>query len=220
MIRLGERLRHRRKELRLTQKDVSKAAGVSAVSVTLWEKSETYPKGKNLIAICKILKCSPDWLLDGQEKSKGEPHDQWNGFNLWDENTPLGTDEVEVGFYIDNQPDNAEAKVRFSKSTLTKNGIDPINAACVMVSGNSMEPVIPHGSTIGVDKSNTKIIDGKIYAIDHAGMFRLKIIYNIPGGGVRLRSYNKIEHPDETLTQDEYQKIKIIGKLFWYSVLV
>lgn len=66
MKTLGQRMRERRKELKLTQKQVGKYAGATAVSVTLWEKDETAPKGEKLLKLAKVFQCSPEWLLYGE----------------------------------------------------------------------------------------------------------------------------------------------------------
>jgi phage repressor protein C with HTH and peptisase S24 domain len=83
-----------------------------------------------------------------------------------------------------------------------------------------MEPVLPHGSTVGVDISQTNIIDGKMYAINHDGMLRVKTLYKLPGDGLRMRSFNIDEYPDERYEAEDMIHIKIIGKVFWYSVLL
>lgn len=111
-------------------------------------------------------------------------------------------------------------KLRFTKSTLKRQGVNSDYAACVKVNGNSMEPILPHGSTVGVDTSATDVIDGKMYAVNHDGMLRIKVLYKLPGGGLRLRSYNTDEYPDERLDTDQVKQIKVIGKVFWYSVLI
>jgi len=36
---------------------------------------------------------------------------------------------------------------------------------------------------------------------------------------LRLRSYNSEEWPDEIYTGDIGDKIKVLGRVFWYSVL-
>jgi len=41
----------------------------------------------------------------------------------------------------------------------------------------------------------------------------------LPGGGVRLRSYNREEYPDENYTNTEVEGLKILGRMFWSSVL-
>ena len=65
MKTLGQRVRELRKELKLTQKALGKSVGVSSVSVTQWESDINLPRGENLYALTKALKCEPSWLLHG-----------------------------------------------------------------------------------------------------------------------------------------------------------
>lgn len=150
-------------------------------------------------------------------------------FDIWDGSTPLPDDETLLDFYtpshsldvlrkIDVQ-DSPQLKLRFSKAILKTMGIQESKALCVTVCGNSMTPVLPEGTTLGFDTSKTTIVDGDIYAIDHAGSLRVKIIYRLPGGGLRLRSFNSAEWPDESISLEECGRIKILGRVFWWSVL-
>ena len=82
-----------------------------------------------------------------------------------------------------------------------------------------MEPVIPDGATVGVDTAFTNIVDGEMYAINWAGELYVKVLTRKPGGGLRIRSFNVDEYPDENLSPDEAQSVKVIGRVFWYSVL-
>lgn len=150
---------------------------------------------------------------------------------VWDNETPLGPDEIELPFYEEVELsagkgsevmlETSGRKLRFGKRTLQKKGVPPEAAACAAVTGNSMEPVLPDGSTVGIDTSFTHVLDGKMYAIDHSGQLRVKLLYRLPGGGLRLRSHNSEEHPDERYEGDYVaQHIRVIGKVFWYSVLL
>lgn len=149
----------------------------------------------------------------------------------WDDKTPLDPDEIELPFFKEVELSAGKGsevmletngrKLRFGKRTLQKKGIDPSMAGCVPVNGNSMEPVLPDGSTVGVDTTATVVQDGKMYAIDHDGQLRVKLLYRLPSSGLRLRSYNTEEHPDERYEADYVRDhIRIIGKVFWYSVLL
>tara|TARA_R110001583_G_scaffold191462_1_gene356624 strand:+ start:652 stop:1347 length:696 start_codon:yes stop_codon:yes gene_type:complete len=231
MNTLGERSKERRKIIKLTQIQLSKKVGVSGVTISQWESGDTSPKGENLYKLAKALQCSPDWLLFGGDRKQIESSAEWAGpMETWDSSTPLNDDEVEIPFYMEVElaagHGNAETieykgpKLRFAKSTLRKSSVDPTHAACVRVNGNSMEPVLPHGSTVGVDISQTNIIDGKMYAINHDGMLRVKTLYKLPGDGLRMRSFNIDEYPDERYEAEDMIHIKIIGKVFWYSVLL
>lgn len=151
-------------------------------------------------------------------------------FDLWDSSTPLGQDEIEIPFYREVElsagsgssvvKENTGFKLRFAKSTLKRQGVSADHAACVVVSGNSMQPVLPDKATVGIDTANTKVKDGEMYAVDHDGLLRVKILYRLPGGGMRLRSYNKDEYPDEDIPASHSDKLKVLGKVFWYSVLI
>ncbi|WP_122208883.1 S24 family peptidase [Pseudomonas viridiflava] len=150
---------------------------------------------------------------------------------VWDDETPLDTDEVEVpllkevelsagnGSLVIQQ--HSSAKLRFGKVTLRRQGIEPAAVICVSVSGSSMEPVLPNGSTVGVDQSKKDIKDGDIYALSHNDHLRIKMLYRLPSGGIRMRSFNRDEYPDEEYTPEkiELEDIKILGRVFWYSVL-
>ena len=155
---------------------------------------------------------------------------EWHaGFELWDGDTPLRDDEVALPFYREVElaagsgstfvQENGGCKLRFAKSTLKKSRVEPHHAACVTVSGNSMLPVLRHGTTVGIDTSKKSIIDGEMYAIDHDGMLRVKMLYRTPGGGIRIKSYNNDEFPDEFISPEKAAEIKIIGWVFWWSVL-
>ncbi|HBR3463180.1 LexA family transcriptional regulator [Klebsiella pneumoniae] len=62
---MGERIRARRKELKIRQAALGKMVGVSNVAISQWERSETEPNGENLLALARALQCSPDFLLKG-----------------------------------------------------------------------------------------------------------------------------------------------------------
>lgn len=151
--------------------------------------------------------------------------------DAWDSETPLGPDEVELPLFREVELaagsgatqviENHGAKLRFARSTLKRAGVLPENAACAYVRGNSMEPMMPDGACIGINTADTEIRDGKIYAIDHDGMLRVKMLYRRPGGGIKVVSLNSDEHPPEEY-DSEYvrQFIRIKGRVFWYSGLL
>jgi phage repressor protein C with HTH and peptisase S24 domain len=235
---MASRIRKRRKELKLTQDKVAHYCGINRVSVSNWEtigKNGTSPKGANLLALAELLRVTPEWILTGEKSPENHGVSDsaaiYNigSFDVWDSKTPLSHDEVELPFYKEVelsagtgsvvQRQNTGFKLRFAKSTLRRYNIQPDMAACVTVSGNSMEPVLPDQATVGIDTANTKIKDGDMYAIDHDGMLRVKVLYRLPGGGMRVRSFNREDYPDEDLTAEQASKVTVLGRVFWYSVL-
>ena len=71
---LGQRILQRRKEIKMTQRELGKAAGVSYATISLWESDHTEPKGKNLHALSRALQCTPTWILFGDsDQTPGDP---------------------------------------------------------------------------------------------------------------------------------------------------
>ena len=52
-----------RTELKLTQKELANLVGVSDACVNRWEKGLRIPSVLNIVALCKALNCSADYLL-------------------------------------------------------------------------------------------------------------------------------------------------------------
>lgn len=144
--------------------------------------------------------------------------------DMWDIKTPLSAQEVEVPYYMEvelaagngfeTSNEDGSPKLRFNKSYLDRMGVDPSMAACVRVSGNSMEPKLSDGDVIAIDTARTSIVDGDTYAINHDGLLRVKRLYRLPGNKVRINSFNSAEHPDEIIKLDDTGFFKIIGRVF------
>ncbi len=100
---------------------------------------------------------------------------------------------------------------------LSKQEVLPQNVVAVAISGNSMIPVLQDGGTVVAHLLETQVVDGRMYVIDHGGQIRVKALYRLPGGGVRMKSYNAYEHPDETYTVHEMEdaNIRVMGRVFW-----
>ena len=230
-MEMSDRIKQRMKALGLKGVDITKATGMSSGGVSQWVNGLSRPNGERLLSLSQVLQCQPDWLLYGKDHpQKAEANAEWvGGIESWSSRTELGADEVELPFFKEVElsagggayavQENNGPKLRFARSTLKKCGVAASNASCVNVSGTSMEPVLPDGATVGVDTASTSIKDGEMYALEHDGMLRVKLVYRVPGGGLRLRSFNSDEYPDEIYDAYGFDIIRIIGRVFWYSVL-
>jgi phage repressor protein C with HTH and peptisase S24 domain len=234
-----DRVRERMDALGLRATDVSEKTGVSKTTVTFWLAGTNGAKGKNLMALAKALECSPEWLSDGSGSPTGikqnrsaNAGDHMSDIATWDDKTPLDDDEVYVPFLREVElaagsgrfviEESDSARLRFFKKDLRRNNVQFNNAKCVVVSGNSMLPVLRDGATVGVNKgknSFSEVVDGDMYAISHNGQLRVKQVYRLPTG-IRLRSFNRDEHPDEDYSfQDiQDQQIGILGHVFWWGM--
>jgi len=152
----------------------------------------------------------------------------------WGDETPLEDDEVELPLYKEVELSSGPGrltrtevqeipgpKLRFSRHTMRTCGVDPADAVFGTNTGNSNHPLILHGTTIGIDRGMTRIVEGEIYAIDHDGQFRVKFLQRLPGGGLRMHSFNSEEYPDEDYDLDQLlaQRVVILGRVFWWSTI-
>lgn len=222
----------------LKQRELASILNVSSQTVNNWLKRDAISK-EAAQSISEKLGYSLNWLLNGLGDEKIEKKDNQfiqsnitednsSGVFAWDNYTLLDDSEVEVAFLQDidlikndgaiMNVDYKKHKIRLPKSTLQQVGapLDGSTVVCFKAKGNSMTPVIPSGATIAIDTSNKTIYDGKVYVIEQDGLKRLRMLYKRPGSRLIIRSYNRDEYEDE---EDNELNVKIIGRMFWYSVL-
>lgn len=235
---LAERLKLAMREAGLTQAALAERVGVSQAAIQKLTSGSAKSSTK-LVDIAKSLSVRPEWLSNEVGPMKGDgvshhpdssipPSAEWRNVDPWDSATPLKDDEVEVPFLKDiefacgdgsfTDEDYNGFMLRFSKSTLRRKGINTNGdgVLCFPAHGNSMEPVIPEGTTVAVNCNDKKIVDGKLYAINQDGWKRLKLLYRTGPDKLTIRSYNSEEWPDE---EADLNSVEIIGRVFWSSTL-
>lgn len=206
----------------LSQEEIARRIDESPQTLTNWKKRGVSKAGA--LKATAEFGCSANWVLSGVGDRSSSDVSRVAG---WDSSTPLDSDEVEVPFYKDvlvscgsgslGEIINTETrKLRLSASTLRRYGVDPANALALTAFGNSMTPVINDGATVYVDIGRKNVIDGKIYAICHGGLFKFKYLYRMPMGGIRIVSANSDEYKEEVLTQQEIidQEFEVVAYAF------
>lgn len=231
----GDRLVEALELSKVKTKELGEQLGIDPQRITNWKRRGV--PGSMLTKTADALRVNRIWL----ETGKGSPHSLHlvkettpsyytiDQLSPWDDETPVDDDEVELPLYKEVElasgsgktavHEDATRKLRFSRATLRQCGVVPENAVFATNTGYSNHPLILHGATIGIDRGMTKVIDDEPYAIDHDGQLRVKFLRRIPGGGLRMRSFNTAEHPDEDYTGDdiETRAIRILGRVFWWS---
>jgi phage repressor protein C with HTH and peptisase S24 domain len=174
-----------------------------------------------------------EWLWTGNGSAYEQAkHQHMTDISAWDDDTEIDDDEVSVPFLKEVElaagsgrfaiEESSVGSLRFGKRSLRNNGVQFDKAKCVTVRGNSMFPVLRDGATVGVNSGKDSIgdiVDGEMYAIDHNGQLRVKQVYRTPLG-IRFRSFNRDEHPDEDydFKQMLEQDISILGHVFWWGM--
>lgn len=239
-MNIGDRVRRARKNAGLTQKQLGDAVGVRQATISDLEKGESRSSAY-LVQIADVCSVSAEWLATGKGEMLGasnvstlrprrpaEGNAELIDHEIIEGSEPLRPDEVmlpvfrEVEFAAGDGCatqviENHGAEERFSLPRLSRAGVQPENAALAIVKGDSMFPAINDGATIGIDKGSRSVVDGKIYALDHDGMLRVKRLYRMPLNRVRVVSENSVEYPEEVYSLADPDAPKILGRVFWWE---
>ncbi|WP_413190917.1 XRE family transcriptional regulator [Psychrobacter sp. AT9] len=232
---LAKRVKSMRDKRGLSQAQLGDAIGADQSVIANLERRDG-KSSKYTPQLATALGVDVAWLLTGVS-SATDANDKLTGliqvgtFEPWDDETPLNGDEVALPFYREVElsagsgrkaiVEDTNRKLRFSKRTLHKAGVDIKDAITMKVAGDSMERLITDGATIGVDtsKANEPIKDNRIYALESGGDLRCKYIQRAAGGKVKLISENDM-YDDEIYSMDEFSQLyRIIGWVFWWSTI-
>jgi transcriptional regulator with XRE-family HTH domain len=85
---ISDRIFERLKQLSMTQKEFAKKAGVQQSTISEWKKNKTNPSSDKILAICKALDVSPEWLLSGVDPAQNRGKNQ--AYYTVDVNTDSG----------------------------------------------------------------------------------------------------------------------------------
>jgi phage repressor protein C with HTH and peptisase S24 domain len=116
-----------------------------------------------------------------------------------------GREQVEIELVKDNPQAFRAEWIRLMR-------LKPNKLAAMRASGESMEPTIHDGDSLLVDTSQTSVSDGKVYALWYDGGERVKRLFRLPGGGLRIVSDNT-KHPPIEVGPDHPEHVRIIGRV-------
>lgn len=171
-MRMNERIRARRKELKLTQAVLAKLVGVNRVTVTGWESGDYEPGGSNLQGLAVALKTNPQWIITGH----GDPDCEEI---LYKPTEKFGVKKipilswVQAGEWTESGAPITEHDISewiFTTASLSDEGF------ALRVRGDSMTnpngaPSIPEGSFVVVDPDygSPQEVNGKIVVAQIVG---------------------------------------------------
>lgn len=100
----------------------------------------------------------------------------------------------------------------FRASWVREKRLKPGKLAAMTATGDSMQPGIFDGDSLVVDTSQTEVQDGKVYALWYDGGERVKRLYRLPGGGLRIKSDNP-DHPPIEVQPEKLEHVRILGRV-------
>ncbi|HEM5148088.1 TPA: helix-turn-helix transcriptional regulator [Streptococcus suis] len=211
-----KRLKVKRLEKNILQKQLATQIGVSKMAYSLWESGKTVPNKKNLTTLAKILdvpvtyfeseynivnnylQLSPDNQVKAEEYVEELLHSQQTS-NV----TPLFSVQVlsdiqlsaglGEGFF-----DEFETETVYSDEE--QYGYD----IAAWIEGDSMEPVYKSGE-VALIRSNGFDYDGAVYALSWKDSVYIKKLYR-DEGGFRMVSLNK-DYPEKFIPYEDEPRI-------------
>jgi phage repressor protein C with HTH and peptisase S24 domain len=217
MKTFAERLNAAMAAADISQGQLASAIGISQPAIQKMTAGKTQGS-KKILEIASTLGVSAEWLSSGTGQMRDDSTMQYD-----DDLEPFSAparDDVFVPLLSDieqiagNHP--AQSRVKLPRPLLRLAGAAAGDVICFVVSGNSMAPAIPEGSTAAINTLDKKITDGKLYVINQDEWMRLRILYRVGPNRVSIRSFNTSEFPDE---ESDLDKVEIVGRLFWTSTV-
>lgn len=103
----------------------------------------------------------------------------------------------------------------YRRDWFIKEGINPQQARCFKVDGDSMEELLFDGDSVLVNLAETQILNGKVYALRYGDELRIKRVYRKLDGSLILHSDNPafVPREEEIPAAAVEQHIGIIGRV-------
>jgi phage repressor protein C with HTH and peptisase S24 domain len=213
--------------------------GVSRPAVSGWIEENTQTlEQNNAEKAARFLGVNHRWLnglgssmLDDVDSPVPDKPSQYKPVMVWeapedlDPNTYVIIPHVDVKFsagdgrVVEIEPTTKGYGTAQLWEWVQKKRISPKNLITVDIDGDSMEPKIPNGSVVTLDKSiNTldQVQSGKVYAIRYGNELKIKRLSKRFDGALIIDSDNP-DYDREIVEVDQLEHISIIGKYVSHS---
>ena len=224
-VMIGERLAQARKRAGLAQVELAAAMGSrydqSVISAV--EHGRSALRFDGLVRAARELKVSTDYLFGLTDDPT--PADQRNGamtarepspaYALNGEATPVRHIELvelaaAAGSGAEVYDETVVSRLAFRHDWLTQRGIDPRHCHVISVQGDSMEPTLPDGSSILVDRNRREPQEDRIFVLRTEDGLVVKRLARDARGSWQLVSENA-DHPTVPLLYGA----EFIGEVRW-----
>ena len=109
--------------------------------------------------------------------------------------------------------DETQGLYAFRKDFFAAQHISATKSILIDVMGDSMSPTLQDGDTILIDKSDTQIVDGRIYLVTLGDNLLIKRIF-MAARGLVLHSDNP-SYMDTPIGQEDLDAFRVHGRLRW-----
>ena len=188
------------KNIGLAQNQAAQALGVSDNTLSNWLNRGIMPSWDNLEKCAALLNLSMQELLFSRQTQS---------------NDYLEIPEYNIRFSAGHgamlfEESAADSTASYREDFFIKQSLNPKKCVRVRVQGTSMQGVLWDGDVVLINREETNVIDGKIYALRIGQELYIKRLQKIPGGQLKLQSENP-DYDDVTVSIEE--EIEIIGRV-------
>lgn len=215
----------------MSQGDLSEKLGLTRANISSWEVGRHQPSYRQLLKISELTgvampenrsapAITPQLLVNQRLRNKaaGLPIYAWEH----ESDLPAGefvmVPRLNVRLSAGHGRDQVEIELEksspqaFRADWIRSMGLKPSALAAMTASGESMEPTIFDSDSLLMDTSQNEVSDGKVYGLWYDGGERVKRLFRLPGGGLRIQSDNPRFSPIEV--QGDYtDTIRVLGRI-------
>ncbi|RWR14491.1 LexA family transcriptional regulator [Sinirhodobacter populi] len=223
---LGKRLRAVRTQVGIEDRDsFAEQSGISKSTIAHYERGDRTPDATMLERYRDRWGVDLNWLITGKGEmfqSQGESG-QSQSMALTNLDRP---DFVRLPVYNEIRAsagpgaavptsEHADGVVAFTSRFLRDQGAHPDHCSIIWARGDSMQPTIPDGSILIVDRSQTDVVNGCIYVLNVADDLLVKRVRRRLDATVEIVSDNSM-YPPEALRADQLQQLRIVGRVVYF----
>lgn len=205
MNSIHSRIKQLREQRKLSMEALATAVDVSWQTVQQWENGKTAPQRKRLQAVADALGTTVDFLLTGGDAARESL--EFVTVKRLDIRVSAGR-----GHLVESEDEGG--RLSFRADFLRASGATPESTVSVSVKGDSMEPIIPNGSVILVNRGEVRVINGKVYALRVDGHVLVKRLFKTKAGFVAKSDNTDGGYADIPLDA-QHPDFNIIGRAFW-----
>lgn len=210
MATWNDRLNQAMKDKNVNAAQLARAMGISAPGMKKWIDGVTsQPKYDDVMAACRALDISPEWLMEGVAVPAVTPAEK-SDFVIIEQVDIKGS----CGFGCANWEDVPRIRqLQVSKAWFEYHfsNIKQENVKVITACGDSMVPLVHDNDAVFVNVAD-KIVREGVYAVLMDGELYIKRLQRLPARGLRLKSenpaYDSIDIPADSQTQ-----VLIIGRV-------
>ncbi|HCA4946004.1 TPA: LexA family transcriptional regulator, partial [Acinetobacter baumannii] len=213
---LKDRLKDSRIKAKKTQAEVAEAVKMSQPAYQALESGKNL-KSAFLPLIAQFLGVDAYWLTTGNSEDSfresdvfsptvvnNDAADQYVWIEVVEASFSCGTGES-IEFHFDA----INGKIPFPPSFFKEKRVAQECMRIIKAKGDSMTDYIKDGDLVGIDISQTEVIDGEIYAVYFAGEGMIKQIFKEADGSLILHSLNE-KFRDRRVTEENGKNFKVM----------